>query len=65
MGDVQTSVERCLCRNDTLLLPALSALVATETRALPQVCSMLEPSDFPVFTSLRERVLQISPFVQL
>ncbi len=45
MGDALASVVRCVGRNDTLLLPNLSAVVATETRIVPQVCSGTEGMD--------------------
>ena len=45
MGDALASVVRCVGSNDTLLLPILSAVVATETCILPQVCSGTEGMD--------------------
>ena len=45
MGDALASVVRCVGRNDTLLLPTLSAVVATETCIVPQVCSGIEEMD--------------------
>lgn len=45
MGDALASVVRCVGRNDTLLLHFQSAVVATETCILPQVCSGREGKD--------------------
>lgn len=45
IGDALASVVRCVGRNDTLLLPSLSAVVATETRIVLQVCSGAEGTD--------------------